>query len=136
MVTQDPNASASTLMSRGLRRRCPRCGAPAFDSWFRLKDYCTSCGLEFEREPGYWVGAVIINTTVIFGTFLVVFGGMVLLTYPDVPWFSVLVVTGLANVIIPIFFYPISKSLWAGMELSWHRLEPHEIEAAAARVMH
>jgi hypothetical protein len=95
---------------------------------------CAGCGLEFEREPGYWVGAVVINTTVIFATFLVVFGSMVLLTYPDVPWGMVLIVTALANVIIPIVFYPISKSLWSGMELSWHQLEPEEIAAAARRV--
>jgi uncharacterized protein (DUF983 family) len=99
-----------------------------------MRETCAACGLQFEREPGYWVGAVIINTTVIFATFLVVFGGLVLATYPDVPWGLVLVVTALANVIIPIAFYPISKSLWAGMELSWHQLEPDEIEAAARRL--
>ena len=99
-----------------------------------MKDFCDSCGLEFEREPGYWVGAVIINTTVIFATFLIVFGGMVLVTYPDVPWGVVLTVTALANIAIPVFFYPVSKSVWAGMELSWHQLEPHEIEAAAGRM--
>jgi uncharacterized protein (DUF983 family) len=99
-----------------------------------MRETCAACGLQFEREPGYWVGAVIINTTVIFATFLVVFGGLVLATYPDVPWGLVLVVTALANVIIPIAFYPISKSLWTGMELSWHQLEPDEIEAAARRL--
>jgi uncharacterized protein (DUF983 family) len=99
-----------------------------------MRETCAACGLQFEREPGYWVGAVIINTTVIFATFLVVFGGLVLATYPDVPWGLVLVVTALANVIIPIVFYPISKSLWTGMELSWHQLEPDEIEAAARRL--
>ncbi len=99
-----------------------------------MRETCAGCGLLFEREPGYWVGAVIINTTVIFATFLVVFGGLVVATYPDVPWGLVLVVTALANVIIPIVFYPISKSLWAGMELSWHQLEPDEVEAAARRV--
>ncbi len=76
---------------------------------------------------------MIINTTVIFATFLVVFGGLVLLTYPDVPWALVLVVTAVANIAIPILFYPISKSLWSGMELSWHQLEPHEIEDASRR---
>jgi hypothetical protein len=100
-----------------------------------MRETCAGCGLQFEREPGYWVGAVIINTTVIFATFLVVFGGLVLATYPDVPWGLVLVVTALANVIIPIAFYPISKSLWAGMELSWHQLEPDEIDAAARRLI-
>jgi hypothetical protein len=99
-----------------------------------MKEFCDSCGLRFEREPGYWVGAVIINTTVIFATFLIVFGGMVLVTYPDVPWGWVLGVTAIANVAIPILFYPISKSLWAGLELSWHPLEPDEIGAAAGRI--
>lgn len=95
--------------------------------------FCPTCGLRFEREPGYWVGAVIINTAVIFATFLVVFGSMVLITFPDVPWTLVLGVTVAANIAIPVFFYPISKALWAGMELSWHPLELDEIEAAAAR---
>lgn len=99
-----------------------------------MKEFCSLCGLRFEREPGYWVGAVIINTTVIFATFLVVFGGMVLITYPDVPWGLVLGVTVGANLVIPILFYPISKSLWSALELSWHPLEPVEIEAASDRV--
>ena len=99
-----------------------------------MREHCAGCGLRFEREPGYWVGAVIINTAVIFATFLVVFGAMVLFTYPEVPWSLVLGVTIIANIVIPIVFYPISKSLWLGMELSWHPLEDTEIEEAARRV--
>lgn len=98
-----------------------------------MREHCGRCGLRFEREPGYWVGAVIINTTVIFATFLVVFGGMVVITYPDVPWGLVLAVTVAANIVIPIVFYPVSKTLWLGLELSWHPLEPDEIEAASLR---
>jgi len=98
-----------------------------------MKEHCTRCGLGFEREPGYWVGAVIINTTVIFATFLIVFGGLVLITYPDVPWGLVLVVTIVANIAIPVLFYPVSKTLWSAMELSWHPLEPEEIEEASER---
>lgn len=99
-----------------------------------MKETCPECGLRFERESGYWVGAIIINTAVIFGTFLLTFGGSILLTYPDVPWTAVLLLTGAANLLIPILFYPLSKSLWSAMELSWHPLEPDEITAAAARV--
>lgn len=99
-----------------------------------MKEHCSRCGLQFEREPGYWVGAVTINTIVIFGTFLVVFGGMVLLTWPDVPWATVLIVTVLANLLIPTFFYPMSKTVWLALEMSWHPLEPEEIEAARNRV--
>jgi Na+(H+)/acetate symporter ActP len=98
-----------------------------------MREHCSRCGFRFERESGYWVGAVIINTTIVFATFLVVFGGMVLITYPDVPWALVLIVAAAANIAIPIVFYPISKSLWLGMELSWHPLEDEEIEAATDR---
>jgi len=96
---------------------------------------CSRCGIRFEREPGYWVGAVIINTAVVFVTFVLVFGGMVLLTWPDIPWATVLVVTAVANVVIPAVFYPISKTIWLALEMSWHPLEPNEIEAADARLV-
>lgn len=126
--------SIGTRMARALRRRCPRCGVQAFDSWFQMREHCPGCGLRFEREPGYWVGAVTINTTVIFGTFLVVFGGLVVLTWPEVPWLTVLIVTAAANVLIPTLFYPISKTVWLALEMGWHPLEPEEIEAARARL--
>lgn len=90
--------------------------------------------MRFEREPGYWVGAVTINTVVIFATFLMVFGGSVLLTWPDVPWTGVLIVTLVVNLAVPTLFYPVSKTMWSALELSWHPLEPEEIEAAAARI--
>ena len=92
------------------------------------------CGLLFEREPGYWVGAVIINTTLIFGTFILTFGGLVIATWPDVNWSLVLGVTIAVNGIVPIVFYPLSKTIWMALELSWHPLEPSEIDAAADRV--
>lgn len=98
-----------------------------------MKEHCDSCGLQFEREPGYWVGAVIINTTVIFATFLGVFGGLIWATWPDVPWGTVLSITILVNGLVPVVFYPVSKTLWLALELSWHPLEPAEIEAAAGR---
>lgn len=85
-----------------------------------MKHHCDRCGLEFEREEGYWVGAVIINTAVTFAIFLLVFGGTVLITWPAVPWALVLGLTVAANIAVPILFYPISKSLWLAMELSWH----------------
>ncbi len=121
------------MVSRALRRRCPRCGDKAFTSWFRMKEHCDRCGLRFEREEGYWVGAVIINTTVTFATFVFVFGSLIAITWPDVPWAVVLAATITANVAIPIVFYPHSRTVWLALELSWHPLETEEVEQAAAR---
>ena len=102
-------------------------------SWFRMKHHCDICGLGFEREPGYWVGAVIINTTVTFATFIGLFLVLVLATWPEVPWGTVMGVTIVANAAIPVAFYPISMTVWLALEMSWHPLETAEIEAAASR---
>lgn len=99
-----------------------------------MRENCPGCGLHFEREPGYWVGAMIINTIVIFATFLVSFGGLVLLTWPDVPWTTILIATLVINLVVPTVFYPLSKTVWLALELSWHPLEPAEVEAASARI--
>lgn len=99
-----------------------------------MDENCRRCGLHFEREPGYWVGAVTINTTLIFATFLITFGGMVLVTWPDVPWAVVLIVTLVVNLVVPTVFYPLSKTTWLALELSWHPLESGEIQAASDRV--
>ena len=122
------------MLGRAVRRRCPRCGAAAFVSYFRLGDDCAQCGLHFEREEGYWVGALIINTAVAFGTFIVLFVGGIALTWPDVPWTTLGVVTVTAMAVVPLLFYPLSKTLWMAVELSWHPLEDHEIADAAARM--
>jgi uncharacterized protein (DUF983 family) len=98
-----------------------------------MKKHCNQCGLEFEREPGYWVGAIIINTTVTFITFIGLFMSLVLLTWPDVPWGVVMAVTVVFNALLPIAFYPISKAIWLALELSWHPLEPEERQSASQR---
>ena len=64
--------------------------------------------------------AVIINTTVTFATFIIVFVTGIAITWPDVPWVPVGIVTIALNAVIPILFYPISKTLWMALELGWH----------------
>jgi hypothetical protein len=40
-------------------------------------------------------------------------------------------VTIVANALIPVVFYPISKAIWLALEMSWHPLESEELEGAA-----
>jgi len=99
-----------------------------------LRDHCSRCGLHFEREQGYWVGALIINTTVTFGSFVILFVGGMIVYWPDVPWGGLMAVTIGVMAVLPVVFYPFSKTIWMALELSWHPLEPGEIEQAAQRV--
>jgi transposase-like protein len=50
---------ALALLWRGACLRCPRCGARSlFRTWFAMHERCTVCGLRFEREQGYFLGAM------------------------------------------------------------------------------
>jgi hypothetical protein len=79
------------------------------------------------------VGALIVNTAVAFGAFLVLFVGGIALTWPDVPWGALMVITLAAMALLPVVFYPFSKTIWIAMELSWHPLEESEIRQASER---
>lgn len=103
-------------------------------TFFRMADTCSECGFVFEREPGFWIGAMIVNTILSFASLLVVFVGGWVWFWPDVPWTGLLVATILVAVIVPVAGYPLSKSLWSAIELSYHRLEPEERARAARNV--
>lgn len=125
-MSGDNSPRLARRVGRAFRRSCPLCGDAAFDSYFTMKESCDRCGLKFEREPGYWVGATIINTTVIFATFLIVFLVGIVATWPDVPWVRLLVALAIVNIVIPIAFYPVSKTLWSALEMGWNPIGPDD----------
>jgi len=74
----------------------------------------------------------MINMAFTFATFLVVFVGGMVVTWPDTPWTLLLVLTLALNLLFPILFHPFSRTLWVGMEMAARPLEPAEIIDAAA----
>ncbi|HWL65308.1 MAG TPA: hypothetical protein VNP73_04975, partial [Actinomycetota bacterium] len=82
------------------------------------------CGYNFERESGYWVGALIVNIAVAEIWFFVLLMAVLLASMPDVAWGPLLVVALVTNGLLPIFFYPYSKSLWMAIDLYIHPIEP------------
>ncbi len=58
-LEQPPKRS---LLAGMLRQRCPRCReGRMFRTTFRMNDPCPVCGLVFEREPGYFFGAMYFS---------------------------------------------------------------------------
>ena len=46
-------------LRRAMGLRCPRCGrSPLFTGLVRMVPRCPVCGLDFERETGYFIGAI------------------------------------------------------------------------------
>lgn len=126
-----------TLLKRGVAKRCPRCGGKGiYDSWFHMKERCPTCGYLFEREPGFFVGAYVINFGITEGFLFFLVMGFILWksTHPDAG-ILVLALVGVAiGVIAPILFYPFSRTIWSALDLLMTPLEVDEIVAAADAV--
>jgi uncharacterized protein (DUF983 family) len=80
---------------------------------------CPRCGLHFEREQGYWAGALAINIIIVGGLFVVAFVIALALTVPDVPVGPLLAILVPVMIIGPIVAYPFSKTLWVAIDLAF-----------------
>ncbi len=106
---------------RALLARCPVCGANGiWRSYGQMVDACPGCGYRFSREEGYWVGGLIINTAFTFIVFLIGFVGVMILTFPDVPWNVLLVGNLIAIGLTPVVLYRQSKTLWIWVDQHVH----------------
>ncbi len=114
-----------TVLLRGLRKRCPRCGKRGvFDGWFKLKEHCPSCALVFQGEEGGFLGAMVLNYALAFGVWLVVLVVTLIVTVPEVPAPQLMAMSVAALVGTPLWFYPRSKTLWAAIEYLVARGQP------------
>jgi uncharacterized protein (DUF983 family) len=126
-VGEPPPLTLSRLLLRGLARRCPVCGGGhLFRRWFTIVERCPRCGFRLERIEGHWLGALGMNTIVSFGAVLVAVVVAFVVTYQDE---STVVPLGLivaTAVIVPLAFYPVSKTLWSAIDLAMRPLEPDD----------
>ena len=130
-----PEQEWPTLMLRGLTKRCARCGGRGiYDSWFRMKERCPTCGFLFEREPGFFVGAYLINFAVVIVLLFVACMGFVAMKAidPEASATVPLVICGVVALVVPLVFYPFARTIWAALHLASSPIEPQEVDAAAA----
>lgn len=112
-------AHRRALLGRALARRCPYCGGGGiFKGWFALKDACPTCGVSFDREEGYFLGAYAVNLIVAETIALVVALALLFgtgLRRADLLWQEAIAI-GLA-VALPLLFFPFSRTLWIALDL-------------------
>lgn len=82
-----------------------------------MLETCPRCDLPFERGEGYWLGAIAINLAVAeLAFFATLLAGMAI-TWPDVPWLGLGLVCVAVNIVVPIVFYPFSKTIFLAIDL-------------------
>lgn len=93
-----------------LAQRCPRClRGRVFDGLVRMHPTCPSCELAFEREQGYFLGAMYFS----YGLGLLAIGAPVtwLIFVRAHPWLVVGVAAALLLLLAPLLFR-YSRVLW------------------------
>ena len=115
-------ARAIRLLVWGLCLRCPRCGARSlFRTWFSMYERCSVCQLRFEREQGYFLGAMYINYGVtvvlaLIGSFTLEWWTTVSLAQQLLLW------VGFGS-LFPVLFFRHSRGLWLAFD---HIFDPVE----------
>lgn len=96
-----------------LRQRCPDCcRGRVFSGSFRMNEFCPRCGVKFEREPGYFFGAMYIS----YALSVPIIAGLTVLlwlTFPsswELEW-VVCLAGGLFLPLVPMIFR-YSRILW------------------------
>lgn len=113
------------LLGRGFTRRCPLCGRRGiFTSWFHQADRCPTCNFPTTRVDDQWIGALGVNTIVSFTALVAVIAVGFGITYPDPPVGMILAVTVTVAAVVPVVFYPVSRSLWSAIDLAMRPPEP------------
>ncbi|HET6835539.1 MAG TPA: DUF983 domain-containing protein [Acidimicrobiales bacterium] len=123
---EPPPLTVPRLLGRGLALHCPVCGGGRlFRRWFIMEERCPRCGFRLERIEGHWLGALGINTIVTFAAVLIAVVAGFLATYPGPVAPAVVAVVATA-IIVPLAFFPWSKTLWSAIDLAMRPLEPDD----------
>jgi uncharacterized protein (DUF983 family) len=117
-----PSYSLSVLLGRGLRQRCPVCGkGKIFAGIFKTYERCPACQFVYEREPGYYTGAMALN--LVLTEFLIVIIGVPIAAMRAVSM-PVLIAMGVTiPILLPLLFYRPTKSLWMSVDHFIHPVE-------------
>ena len=106
------------LLGRAVRRACPNCGErDIWTGWFALKERCPRCRYRFEREEGYFLGAMAVNLIV---AELLAVGLMVgLFIWTDLHWLAIEAIVIPLVLGLPILFYPFARTFWMALDLTF-----------------
>jgi uncharacterized protein (DUF983 family) len=100
----------TAALTRALRLRCPACGrAGVFERPFKVRHHCPACGAVFQREEGFFVGAIMANVVATEVVVMVAFA-VCALAFGAGEWTLPLLFA--VALLFPFAFYHHSWALW------------------------
>ena len=118
---------------RGVTKRCPRCGSGGlFVSWFKIRQRCSRCGLRLEREEGGFLGAMVLSYVVTVAVWLGLLIAWLIVDLPDLDVGALTLASIAAAGLVPLLFWPFSKTIWASVDYLVYRASPDYLSREAA----
>lgn len=124
--------NTAKVLLRGLKLKCPDCGqAGIYESLLQVRHHCPNCGLIFQREQGYFTGALYVNIAVAEGSVLLAFVICLLVGVADTDrMFAILIAI---SALAPLLFFLHSRSFWLCFDYLIDPTRPHVTPNKGAR---
>ena len=119
------------MFLRGAFRHCAWCGGRGafFIGWFKKAECCQSCGLKWRRDDvGYELGAAAMTAIITFGPLILILGGMVAVTWPEVNVVPMFIVLAVLAIVLPFFTYGPAYCMWQAVDILLRPPEPDDFE--------
>ncbi len=111
--------SRARMLWWGITMRCARCGSRHVIKRMRLVSDCPGCQLHFEREHGYWTGALAFHFIMLGGIIIISMAVLIALTVPDVPTGPLVAILLVECLVFGWLFYPLSRTLWVAVDRAY-----------------
>lgn len=111
-----------------LNNKCPKCHEGSFfisqpyalNTFGKKHEYCSCCGLKFEREPGFFYGSMYFTYAIGAGLFLVWWLLQTTLFPSMEAHIMILIMAALQIVIAPLSLY-LAKLIWINLFFSYQK---------------
>jgi hypothetical protein len=85
-----------------------------------------------EPEEGAFLGALALNYGVTGMAFIGLLIGWLVVTLPDIQVAPLMAASIAVTVLVPILFFPFSKTIWAAVDLLLHRMDSSDPAARSS----
>jgi uncharacterized protein (DUF983 family) len=115
--TKPSRPGFAAVLLRVLWLRCPRCGkGRLYRRWFSMYPKCNACELDFNREPGFYLGSIYVNygLTAVMTMVLYYFGFT-----RGVPPNQLLILLMVFCLLFPIVLFRHARAVWLAFDQHW-----------------
>lgn len=109
-----PRKTISEAISGAFQNICPSCErGQIFSSFLSMREKCDVCGIVYEREPGYFLGALSFSYAI---AFFVVLPTFLPLLFANLPIWVIVGVPALETAIMAPFLFRYSRLIWIHLD--------------------